>query len=48
MIILGCLFLLVVLFMPNGIVGLPAQFRGIKAKFAARKNLTTEPAAEAN
>lgn len=48
MIILGSLFLLVVLFMPNGIVGLPAQFRGIKARLAARKNLTSSPAAEAN
>lgn len=37
MIILGSLFLLVVLFMPNGIVGLPAQFREMREKLAARR-----------
>lgn len=34
--ILGGLFILVVLFMPNGIVGLPAQFRAARAKYASK------------
>ncbi len=44
--ILGGLFVFVVVFMPNGIVGLPAQFRGLKAKLAARKTAaaTEQPA----
>jgi urea transport system permease protein len=48
MIILGALFLLVVLFMPNGIVGLPAQFRELKAKLESRKKLASKTPAEAS
>lgn len=33
LIILGLIFILVVLFMPNGIVGLPAQFRALKKRY---------------
>ncbi len=40
LILLGGLFILVVLFMPKGIVGLPAQLRGI---FAKRKSAEAEP-----
>lgn len=36
LIISGGLFVFVVLFMPKGIVGLPAQFRALKAKWDAR------------
>jgi len=35
--ILGGLFILVVLFMPNGIVGLPAQFKALKQRLMNRK-----------
>lgn len=47
MIILGSLFLLVVLFMPNGIVGLPAQLRAFKEKRSAHKSIDSDSAAEA-
>jgi urea transport system permease protein len=39
LIILGLLFVLVVLFMPNGIVGLPAQFRELNARRRRRAAL---------
>ncbi|MBB5352738.1 urea transport system permease protein [Haloferula luteola] len=42
--ILGGLFVFVVVFMPQGIVGLPAQLRDIKTKLATRKAATTQPA----
>lgn len=38
LIILGVLFVFVVVFMPNGIVGLPAQFKALKKKWSARKS----------
>ena len=42
-ILLGALFVLVTLFMPKGLVGLPEQLRGIKKRFdTRRKNLTSE------
>jgi len=45
-ILLGALFVLVTLFMPKGLVGLPDQLRGVKNRFVARrKNGTNEPAA---
>jgi urea transport system permease protein len=36
-ILLGGLFVLVTLFMPKGIVGLPEQLRGVKKRFTARR-----------
>lgn len=36
--ILGGLFILVVLFMPNGIVGIPAQLKALKERFTKKKN----------
>jgi len=44
LIILGTLFILVVLLMPKGIIGLPAQLRGV---FARRKAAEAEPTAPA-
>ena len=44
LILLGTLFILVVLLMPKGIVGLPAQLRGV---FARRKAAEAEPEAPA-
>jgi urea transport system permease protein len=45
-ILLGALFVLVTLFMPKGLVGLPEQLRGLKKRFDARRNrLKSEPAA---
>jgi urea transport system permease protein len=43
LIILGGLFVLVVLFMPKGIVGLPAQFTGYWKKIQARKSTPETP-----
>jgi hypothetical protein len=47
LIILGLIFILVVLFMPNGLVGLPEQIRGLFRKFrpASQPSLkeTVEP-----
>lgn len=40
--IIGFLFIFVTLFMPKGIIGLPAQFREIKQRFSRRKE---QPAA---
>jgi urea transport system permease protein len=37
---LGTLFVLVTLFMPKGIVGLPQQLRGLKKRFDARRKKT--------
>jgi urea transport system permease protein len=39
---LGGMFILAVLFMPNGIIGLPAQFKALKQRFFDRKK-TEEP-----
>ena len=45
LIFLGALFVLVTLFMPKGVVGLPEQLRGVKQKLFARpKSTDTEPA----
>jgi urea transport system permease protein len=45
-ILLGALFVLVTLFMPKGLIGLPDQLRGIKNRLVARRNKTkAEPAA---
>ncbi len=41
--ILGGLFIFVVLFMPKGIVGLPAQFRELKKRWIDKKSATPEP-----
>jgi urea transport system permease protein len=44
-ILLGGLFVLVTLFMPKGLVGLPEQLRGLKKRFDARRNkATADPA----
>lgn len=40
--ILGGLFILAVLFMPNGIVGLPEQFRALKKRFMDKKKKEDE------
>ncbi len=41
---LGGMFIFVVLFMPNGIVGLPAQLKALKARYIDRKKSGEEPA----
>ena len=41
--ILGGLFLFVVLFMPNGIIGLPAQWRAFKEKRQKKLEKSIEP-----
>lgn len=43
LIILGGLFVFVVLFMPKGIVGLPAQLMGVWKRYQARKSVNDEP-----
>jgi len=40
---LGGMFIFVVLFMPNGIVGIPAQLKALKAKYIDRKKNGEEP-----
>jgi ABC-type branched-subunit amino acid transport system permease subunit len=40
---LGAMFILVTLFMPKGIVGLPAQLGALRRKFFARKSAPAEP-----
>ena len=40
---LGTLFVLVTLFMPKGLVGLPAQLLGLRRKFGHRLKLAPEP-----
>lgn len=45
--ILGGSFVLVVLFMPKGIVGLPAQISGIVARLKRKKETDSEPAPKA-
>src|SRR3954451_22827136 len=48
-ILLGALFVLVTLFMPKGLVGLPDQLRGVKKRFDTRRGkLKNEPAAPAD
>jgi urea transport system permease protein len=42
--ILGLLFIFVTLFMPKGIVGLPEQFRELKARVNRKQNGDGEPA----
>jgi urea transport system permease protein len=44
---LGSLFILVTLFMPRGIVGLPAQLRALHRRFLARRLPAAAPAAAA-
>jgi urea transport system permease protein len=44
LIFLGTMFILVTVFMPKGIIGLPAQLRGVFNKFTAKK-MPVEPAA---
>ena len=44
--IIGFLFIFVTIFMPKGIIGLPAQFREIKRRITQRKNATDSPVAE--
>lgn len=44
LIFLGGLFVLVTVFMPKGLVGLPEQLRGVRRKWSARKKLAVEPA----
>lgn len=46
LLLLGTMFILVTIFMPKGIVGLPAQLQGIYKKFIAKK-MKTEPAPNA-
>ena len=41
LIILGLIFIFVVLFMPNGVVGLPAQIKGWYRKFKPRRSSTS-------
>ena len=41
--ILGTLFVFVTLFMPKGIIGLPEQFRQLKARFLPAKSKSDEP-----
>ncbi|MCL4171508.1 UNVERIFIED_CONTAM: hypothetical protein GTU68_048380 [Idotea baltica] len=41
LIILGAIFIFTVLFMPNGLVGLPKQFRSLKKRFAGKQLATT-------
>ena len=49
--VLGALFILVTVFMPKGIIGVPGQFRELKRRWSARRSAATEaspviPAAE--
>jgi hypothetical protein len=39
---LGMTFILVTLFMPKGIVGLPAQLKGLKQRYLPNKSAKTE------
>jgi urea transport system permease protein len=43
--ILGGLFIIVVLFMPKGIVGLPGQISDLRRRFFSKRPTTTKPAA---
>ena len=45
LLMLGGLFILVVLFMPKGIVGIPAQIRALLGRKKANEPIPTEPAA---
>lgn len=47
LIFLGGTFILVTLFMPKGIVGLPAQLGGLKQRWLSRKPVPAEPVAPA-
>jgi len=42
--IIGFLFIFVTIFMPKGIIGLPAQFREIKRRFSQRNSHSDTPA----
>jgi urea transport system permease protein len=42
--IIGFLFIFVTIFMPKGIIGLPAQFRELKRRFAQRNQASDPPA----
>lgn len=42
--IIGFLFIFVTIFMPKGIIGLPAQFRELKRRFTQRNDQTDSPA----
>ena len=42
--ILGFLFIFVTVFMPKGIIGLPAQFRELRQRFTRRKDSPVPPA----
>ncbi len=45
--LIGFLFIFVTIFMPKGIIGLPAQFRDIKRRLTKRKETAATPATEA-
>ena len=47
LIILGGLFVLIVLFMPRGIVGIPAQIKGLRKRFQRREPVPSVPAGSA-
>jgi urea transport system permease protein len=44
LIILGGLFVVIVLFMPRGIVGIPAQIKELRDRFRRREPVATVPA----
>jgi urea transport system permease protein len=46
LLILGTLFVLVTLFMPKGIVGLPGQLKGLRRRFGSKLKLAPAPPAE--
>jgi len=48
LIFLGTLFVLVTLFMPKGIVGLPEQLRGLKKRFIDRRKKVEDIPAPVN
>ncbi len=48
LIFLGTMFILVTVFMPKGIIGLPAQLRGVFNKYIAKKRKAESDAAAAD